>query len=116
MSRWAALLLVFISGCTYTKPMLVAPMQLGPKEHAVAIGAGESSANYFLGILMTGDDSLAEAVKNARDKAHLTSATMANVFVDRHFFCFPSCWFPIYRESRTTVFGTVITYNPDEQK
>jgi len=109
------LCLLVISGCSYTKPMLVAPMQLGPKEKAVAIGKGESSATYLLGFRIDGDDSLAEAVKNAKVKLTIKGTTMANVFVDRHFFCFPACWLPLYMESKTSVFGTVIAYDTEKE-
>lgn len=118
MRKWAALsiFLPFISGCSYTKPVMLAPMQLGPKEHVKAIGRGESSAEYIFGIRIDGDDSLAEAVLNAGEKSKIPHSTMANVFVDRHLFCVPACWLPIYMESKTSVYGTMIVYDIEQSE
>lgn len=85
-------------------------MQLGPKEKPIGIVTGTSSATYLLGFRIEGEDSLNAAVKDARMQAKVPKSTMANVFVDRYIFYFPAIWLPIYMESKTTIFGTLIAY------
>jgi len=86
-------------------------MALGPKEHPITTVKGESTASYLLGFLMDGEDTLAGAIEDAKKKAGLKLGTMANVFVDQKQFCVPSCWFGLYREVTTTIYGTLVSYD-----
>lgn len=114
----ALMLLASMSGCTYSKPLLVSSASLGPKEIPKAVGSGVSSTSYFLGFRnLPHGDSLELAIKDFKDKSEkkgIHGDTMVNVFVDREISYFPAWWFPIYMESRTTVHGTLIEYKDRE--
>lgn len=114
MKKLGIVLLFGLQGCYYTKPLMIAPMALGPKEHPHAIVSGKSEAIYLLGISTGGDNTFEAALNNARDKGNVQNSTLANVFVDRHYSCFPACWIPIVMTVETTVTGTLITYDADK--
>ncbi len=108
---YVAMTALLLTGCSYTRPGMIAPMSLGPKEKVIAVTKGEAGAEYFLGFNVGGADTYAAAIENAQLQAGVKNATMANVFSDEQIFCFPSCWFALYRSVKTTVFGTLITYD-----
>jgi hypothetical protein len=101
---------LMLAGCSYTKPALVAPMALGPKETPVAIVHGSAGADYFFGFNVGGEDTLAAAIEDAKLHSPFKGDTLANVFVDQSIACFPACSFPIIESVAVHVTGTLIKY------
>lgn len=111
MRRIAAFVFLALSGCSYARPVVINQIALGPKEHPIAIVAGEATASSFLGFGLEGEDTLVSAINDAKKKAGVTDGTLYNVFVDERLFCFPSCWFPLYHVRTLSVYGTLVTYD-----
>ena len=105
MKRWIPMFAgVLATGCTFYRPMNVTLEPIGPKEEAVAVVKGESTAAYVLFFGPFGNDSLGAALEDARDKAKADS--MTNVFVERKVFMIPG----IYTRRTTMISGTAIRY------
>lgn len=98
--------IALLTSCTYHRPALIAQANIGPKEIAVGVTKGESSAFYVLFFGPFGDNSLAAAVEDAKAKAN--ADTLLNVFVDRQTFFIPL----IYTRVTTVIYGTLVSYNP----
>lgn len=109
--RKIAVALLLLSGCSYSRPVQLSQITLGPKERPIDTVAGEASASYFLGFHVDGDDTFAAAIADAKKKAGATTGTLYNVFIDRKISCFPACWLAFYTEITTSVYGTLVTYD-----
>lgn len=101
---------LILAGCSYTRPMTIAPMALGPKETPIAVVNGAASATYFFGFNMGGDNTFKEALEDAKLHSPASGDTLGNVFADQHLFCFPACFFPIIETMTTSVTGTLFRY------
>lgn len=114
MRKLLLLIVFFISGCSYTKPLMVSSTNLGQKEIPKITGTGVSSATYIFGFRSIGsDDSMQAAINDFKKRSKIkgiTGDTMVNVFVDNETTYLPAWWFPVYIESTTTVFGTLVEY------
>ena len=100
-----------LAGCSYSRPVTIAPMSLGPKEEPVAMAHGVAATTYFFGFNMGTGNTFEEALEDAKLHAGVYGDTLANVFVDEQLFCFPACFFPIIKSVTTSVTGTLIRYN-----
>ena len=101
-------LILLTASCVHYQPVAVSSTSLGgEREEPVATVTGTSAATYVFGI-PSGDDSLAAAIRDARQQA--PSDSMVNVFVDRRMTCFPLCGFPLVVKVETMVYGTLVRY------
>ena len=110
---WSVFMFGF-SGCTYYLPPVASSTTIGSKnEVPVQVVTGESTEWSFLFFGPFGDASAKAAIENAKTKSLEESDSIANVFLDRMMFCFPTCGLPIYVSATTQITGTLVRYKKD---
>ncbi len=101
-------LMFFLFACTYNIKTEMSSSPVGKNEIPVATVSGSSSAIYFLGFRLAGDDSIAMAIQEAIQRAG--ADTLINVFSDKKIKQFPPL-IPLMTEVETSVYGTAVKYN-----